>query len=240
MGDGSLIAAVNEPWHGGWEIQRRLTNARLSMSVADLFDAQSDKWNEGLIEDVLGPQAVQTITQSVRKSEVEPQLQDRLIWDKGKSGKYMANEGYKVLQQQARPPIQNSEEKIKAWARIWSWEGLTPRVKIFLWKAVHGSLATVSELHRRIRAINPTCPRCHSKNELLTHMIFFCSSSRAAWFGSELTMRVDHVHLDFTQALLDLTSNMDEHSITVMCNLMWCIWKARNVEVFAAKKLRPK
>lgn len=93
VGDGSLIAAVNVPWHGGWEIQRRLTNARLSMSVADLFDAQSDKWNEGLIEDVLGPQAVQTITQSVRKSEGEPLLQDRFIWDKGKSGKYTANEG---------------------------------------------------------------------------------------------------------------------------------------------------
>lgn len=125
--------------------------------------------------------------------------------------------------------------KLEAWKRIWSWEGVIPRIKLFLWKAVHGGVATLAELHRRVRTINPRCPRCDEENEFLNHCLFFCQLSRATWFSSDLALRVDHIPMDFAQAILELTTGMDLQHIQSLCNLIWGIWKARNEVIFQGK-----
>lgn len=83
------------------------------------------------------------------------------------------------------------------------------------------------------------CQRCGTENEFLTHLFFFCSSSRATWFASNMALRVSDLPLDFTTAILEVTSSLEEGHITSFCNILWCIWKARNREIFSGKKETP-
>jgi zinc-binding in reverse transcriptase len=90
----------------------------------------------------------------------------------------------------------------RVWEAIWNIKNVTPKVKIFLWRACQGALATARELHRRIRHIQPIRSRCQQENEYTTHLLFFCPSSRAIWFASDLAMHVDELPLDFKQVLV--------------------------------------
>lgn len=66
------------------------------------------------------------------------------------------------------------------------------------------------------------------ENEYLTHMLFFCPASRAVWFMSQLALKVDHVPLHSGHALKFLQSNLPKKTFSLYCNIIWCIWKARN------------
>lgn len=239
VGDGTRIAAINQPWHQNWGLQRITTNEHRDMKVADLYDKELQTWDATRVIQILGTGAMQHISQAGIQPSTEPLIPDRLTWGKGKNGNYTAKEGYKELIKEREISIQYNPNQVEAWGRIWGWTGLMPKVRTFLWKAVHGGLPTMGELSRRIRAINPTCPRCGMENEYLTHTLFFCSAARATWFVSPLAIRVNHIHMEFTQALLDLTRDMDENQIIITCNLLWNIWKARNKEVFTATKEQP-
>jgi zinc-binding in reverse transcriptase len=81
------------------------------------------------------------------------------------------------------------------------FERSTTEGKIVLWKACHKGLPTATTMHRCISTINPICVWWQEENEHLTHMLFFCQSSRAVWFGSRLSLRMDDIPFDFTQAL---------------------------------------
>jgi hypothetical protein len=71
------------------------------------------------------------------------------------------------------------------------------------------------------------------------HLLFFCPSSRATWFISKFQMRVDSLPLDFTTALIQVGGQMTNEQKRRAANLMWCIWKARNMEIFEGGKVNP-
>jgi zinc-binding in reverse transcriptase len=116
---------------------------------------------------------------------------------------------------------------------------LSLKVRLFLWRASQGGLATGQELHRRLRRIQPICSRCNSESEYLTHLLFFCPSSRAIWFSSELALHVDGLPLCFRQVLLLWAWIMNDKQQVMAANLLWCIWKARNTEVIEGTKIQP-
>lgn len=122
---------------------------------------------------------------------------------------------------------------------IWKWEGLIPRVKTFLWRAIHGGLPTTAMLHARMRRIDPICPRCNIENEFLMHLLFFCPMARATWHASSFPLQVQNLPLDFTRTILMITKVLEPDQIVDFCNLLWQLWKARNNEVFAGKKISP-
>lgn len=77
------------------------------------------------------------------------------------------------------------------------------------------------------------------ESEYLMHLLFFCAGSRATWCASSFLIRVEALPLDFTTALINLTDNLEDQQIVKFCNILWCIWKGRNGELFAGKKLQP-
>lgn len=112
-------------------------------------------------------------------------------------------------------------------------------MRTFLWQALHDALATAMAMHRRIPNIPSTCPRCGAEQEDLIHLFFLCASSRATWFLSPLTLRVDQISLDFGKALIQITITLNSENITLACNLLCCVWKARNMEVLKGKRMEP-
>jgi zinc-binding in reverse transcriptase len=125
------------------------------------------------------------------------------------------------------------------WKLIWGLKGILPRVQLFLWKACHDGLPTAVVMHRRISSISPTCARCREENEFLVHMLFFCPSSRAVWFGSRLSLRIDGIPINFIHALRALMEGRSFEDQRYIANLLWCVWKARCAEVIEGIKFNP-
>lgn len=63
MGNGESIKALNQPWYEEWAPQRVLNNKQTDATVKSLFDPINGRWEEGEIREIMGPQAVQHITQ---------------------------------------------------------------------------------------------------------------------------------------------------------------------------------
>jgi hypothetical protein len=69
--------------------------------------------------------------------------------------------------------------------------------------------------------------------------MFFCPSSRAVWFGSQLGLRVDDLSLDFKMAFMQIINRIPKEMVPYFYGLMWCIWKGRNREVIEGRIIRP-
>lgn len=143
------------------------------------------------------------------------------------------------MRKQFAIPHAYDETTKEAWALIWSWKRVLPRIRAFLWKGIHNGFPTASTLNSRIRSITHICQRCNSENEYLMHLLFFCDLSRATWYISDFPMIVEHLAMQFPAAIAYITRALNEDQIIVITNLIWCLWKARNEEIFAAKKLSP-
>lgn len=74
-------------------------------------------------------------------------------------------------------------------------------------------------------------------NELV---FFFCVVLRATWFTSHFALRVNDLPLDFATTLPQLTKALDEQQIIYFTNTLWCVWKARNGEIFSGKNTPPR
>lgn len=133
--------------------------------------------------------------------------------------------------------IEYGEQKLKALRHVWKWKQVLPRVKMFIWRAIHDGLTTAWELARRMQRMSPRCVRCDLENEYVMHLLFFCPLSQATWFISRFHLRVDDLPLQFHKTLLFLETHLQPDQMSYLCNVLWCLWKARNEELFAGKKL---
>lgn len=188
----------------------------------------------------MGQSAFLLIQANARIPNPDSLLKDRLIWDGSKSGKYVTKQGYLILRQQERVAPIYTDSQMKAWILIWGLQSVIPKIKTFLWRGIHRGLATAWDMHRRIHAVNPMCQRCATENEFLVHLLFFCPASRATWFDSEFNLRADHLPLDFTEAILTVLERIDSQRVSLFCNILWNVWKARNEEIFQSIKTIPR
>ena len=105
VGDGTGILATNHPWYTGWHIQRISTNLQRDYTVAQLYNAFQDDWDEDQISLLLGDEAVHLIKESARKPTQVPLISDRLIWCASKKGAYTVGEGYEQLRKEKNVPV---------------------------------------------------------------------------------------------------------------------------------------
>ncbi|XP_078163540.1 uncharacterized protein LOC144558573 [Carex rostrata] len=157
----------------------------------------------------------------------------------GKKGSYTVKEGYNTLLRDNPFAFPYDQQKIRALRAIWNWKEVIPRVQMFLWRALHDGLTTTVEMAKRFRTVQPLCPRCGYENEYTMHLLFFCPLARATWFASQIPLRVADLPLNFAVTLLTIVQNLQVNKIPTLCNLLWCLWKARNEELFSGIKSTP-
>lgn len=174
---------------------------------------------------------------------------DFLVWHPNPNGIYSVKSGYHLALEDAKaklPPIASSSfhPPDKVWKFIWNLN-IPQKLKHFWWKACSNLLATKENLHRRKCNPSPLCPICSLKPESVEHLLFQCEWTTAAWFGSNLTYKVDFLAVS---SVMKWTIKMMEHFNSaidcneVMCKcvcLAWQIWKGRNDWVFNANPVDP-
>lgn len=220
IGDGMKIEVRRQPWFEGWDDQIVPAQMHVTMKIADLYNFQSRQWNCARVEELFGTHIMHQIIQSAKHPVHNHDRGDRLIWLQGKSGTYTVKEGYKLLVQTTQFRPQYDQSKLKALKQIWNWKGVIPRVKLFLWRAIHSGLTTTLELSKRFHRIQPSCPRCQQENGFMVHLLFFGELSRATWFLSPPQLRVEGLPLIFSDVILFIAENLEPKQITLFCNIL--------------------
>jgi hypothetical protein len=75
------------------------------------------------------------------------------------------------------------------------------------------------------------------------HLFFLCRFAKAAWFHKPWYLRTEVITQNVTSVALVLKSllslNHQEANLTSIATFLWCIWKARNDDLFCRKKSMP-
>jgi hypothetical protein len=75
------------------------------------------------------------------------------------------------------------------------------------------------------------------------HLFFLCPFAKAAWFHKPWFLRTEilmqNVHSVAAAIKSLLWLNHPKVNLTSIATFMWCIWKARNDELFCRKKHKP-
>jgi hypothetical protein len=75
------------------------------------------------------------------------------------------------------------------------------------------------------------------------HLFFLCPFAKAAWFDKPWFLRTEVITQNVHSIALVIKSllwlNHPEANLTSIATFMWCIWKARNDELFCRKKHKP-
>ena len=85
IGDGTRIQATAQPWFDNWRESGTVQGVGEEITVAQLYDHQTNQWRKEQIVTLLGEQAFQQIQQMVRHPTQQPLIQDRYVWKIGRA-----------------------------------------------------------------------------------------------------------------------------------------------------------
>ena len=93
-----------------------------------------------------------------------------------------------------------SSENQKVWKGIWRIRAPN-KIRLFIWRAVKGSLPTKENLHKRHILLDVTCSLCDEHQEKIMHALWLCDLAKAVW-KSEVSFAV--MYKTQFQAFMDL------------------------------------
>lgn len=179
------IDVWGDNWLSSGEALIRPDNAP-PLKVHDLISPYGGGWNCALIQSLFQPDLALKIFQTpVSKL----QQADYLFWPHTPEGNYFVSSGFRIARENF-PIIQPSEARShnipkELWNTIWG--SLVPqKIKNFLWRACHNSIAVKYNLWRKRISPSGRCPLCNADQETVEHMLLVCPWTRAVWFGSSL------------------------------------------------------
>jgi hypothetical protein len=124
---------------------------------------------------------------AILKLRVNPDVEDRLAWYFDKKGLFSVKSAYKLaVQIRERTWGRDASgsgpggHSIFRWDKIWSME-VPNKIKMFIWRLVHNTLAVKRNLLRRGLKDDPLCPMCHRFDEDSRHLFFKCHAVKEYW-----------------------------------------------------------
>ncbi|XP_033143163.1 uncharacterized protein LOC103864600 [Brassica rapa] len=141
--------------------------------VKDSFFPNSCVWNKDKIDAIL-PELTPKILSIQASLEGAP---DRRIWLKHSSGEYTTKTGYRAALENRAEETENRERVEFQWTKkIWE-VSIPPKIKLLIWKAVHGGLPVNERLETRYIIPSAACVKC-GEIETIAHVFFTCPFAR--------------------------------------------------------------
>ncbi|CAL9003043.1 unnamed protein product, partial [Prunus brigantina] len=158
--------------------------------VADIIDWDHKTWN---LEDIENLISVAEANEILSLPIGGKDTLDRLIWPHTMNGSYSVKSGYHWIIgniMRAQPNRIESSHQVdkQVWKSIWECKTL-PKIKLFMWRAIHGIIPTFASLFKKKLCPSPLCPLCLVFPESVEHVIFLCPWARKVWFASNLSFR---------------------------------------------------
>ncbi|KAE8725926.1 hypothetical protein F3Y22_tig00008013pilonHSYRG00235 [Hibiscus syriacus] len=123
---------------------------------------------------------------------------------------------------------------------VWSLQ-VPQRIRLFVWKALHGQLMTQLERAQRRLTSDPSCPICKSGPETLPHTFRDCPAVQGIWSRFFAPDDSEFYQSQFQNWLL---RNLNSRTSASHNGIPWCIlfstflrllWKRRNDYVFSSE-----
>ncbi|XP_022568759.2 uncharacterized protein LOC111211768 [Brassica napus] len=240
VGNGSSINIWEKPWLS-FSTQLRPMGPPprefSQLTVSDLMLPDRNEWDIDMIQRVL-PFEEQRIL------AIKPSLTgapDKLSWLSTDTGDYSTKTGYKaVLSSRSVEDAGSIEECSFDWKKsVWKLQ-TTPKIKLFIWKALHGALPVSEALKARGINTDGQCKRCNMP-ESIDHLLFHCSYARQVWESAPVSPSIEYSgSIDLRNNWSSFCSRKSLPPTGVSTGALapwitWQLWLARNKLVFEGK-----
>lgn len=244
VGDGSNINIWQDPWLPKGVTRRPITprNRTILTKVSDLIDPLTGTWDKELINDIFWEEDVKHIM----AIPIRQGMEDIIAWHYDKKGIFTVKSAYHVLeddreQQQLRQAGSSSTSEVSGeaiqWPCLWSLS-CQPKVKQFLWRLAHNSLAFKMNIKRSgIKDVDTICPVCRRLDEDGGHCFLKCKLVKKCCQGLNLEhVRIRLLSLGSAREVVDHILKMKEEERALVVNFLWVWWDARNKANAESKK----
>nr|AAM18736.1 putative reverse transcriptase [Oryza sativa Japonica Group] len=236
VGDGSKINIWADPWiPRGWS-RKPMTprGANLVTKVEELIDPYTGTWDEDLLSQTFWEEDVAAI----KSIPVHVEMEDVLAWHFDARGCFTVKSAYKVQREMERrasrngcPGVSNWESgDDDFWKKLWKL-GVPGKIKHFLWRMCHNTLALRANLHHRGMDVDTRCVMCGRYNEDAGHLFFKCKPVKKVWQALNLEelrsmLEQQTSGKNVLQSIYCRPEN--ERTSAIVC--LWQWWKERNEE----------
>jgi hypothetical protein len=150
--------------------------------VSDLIDPYSGQWDESLLRNIFNAVDAKRILQIPLNTHG---FEDFIAWGFSQNGIYTVRSAYHLQwKHQFGPPagqvVQGSSSANPIWRSIWKLK-IPSKIKIFIWRALHGILPLKSILVNRHIGTSGECPICQLGPEDIQHLLFLCPVATDIW-----------------------------------------------------------
>ena len=185
MGDGTNIKVWEDPWipEGDTRRPRSLPGRSPITVVADLLNPNTGGWDEVLVRDLFQEEDAKAILSiSICEGMV-----DNFAWHFDQRGIFSVKSAYKIgvmlrdrrLGRDAASSKENSANSTVKfdWKHVWSLKA-TSKIKMFVWRLAHNSLANRMKIKKLGVDLDTRCPVCHRLNEDGGHTFLKCKKAK--------------------------------------------------------------
>lgn len=223
VGNGTSIQILNQPWLLSTENPCFTSNPDpfQGRTVDSLFCVDKREWDSEVISDVLNErdqECVLAIPLAVADQE------DKLFWRLEESGIYSVKSAYNFLQKQKGD--WNVDEDGIIWKILWNIKA-PPKVLNLVWRALTGTLPTLSQLRLKNVQVQAMCPNCQLEDESIVHILVYCQYARQCW--SVLLPELQFVECSsFYSWLSFIFDTVEQGKFVDIVSLCWSLWRTRN------------
>jgi len=246
VGDGRNIQFWTDSWLGSATTLQllfpRLYNLSLQQntSLADIYNLTDTSFNLSWRRPLRPRENCmrESLIAEVQRGLIFSDGADCKLWKFHSSGMYSAQSGCLLFDSLSATENNHS--------LVLLWNGYAPpKVDVFIWLILYGSLSTQSFLAER-RIINyeeSHCPFCCKETETTNHLFHWCPITWYLWGGFLNWFGCSGcLHKDPNQNLQEwsglINENFQRRAITLLCKgLYWSIWIALNHLIFESKAL---
>ncbi|KAJ4785223.1 RNA-directed DNA polymerase (reverse transcriptase)-related family protein [Rhynchospora pubera] len=235
IGQGDKCRAFGEPWHDARQVLIPVNARQRRLTLIELTEGQGSTWSHDKLAEQFGVAAsIQIISNHPHPPLANNSRGDRLLFTKLDSGKFNFKEACNLLHGISIPIPSNVAAIFKT---IWHCPGLLPRVRLFLWKLMHGALPLRGTCMARIGNHVTQCPVCDLGPDLPMHALFHCPFAETFWFASSFSIRSQQLPSNPTDLLIHISQSLQGMDFTSFVNHLWALWKCRCSHVYDGARL---
>lgn len=188
IGDGSSVHIWEDPWipTGSSRRPRPPRGGTLPSKVSELIDPYTGSWDTELVKDLFWEEDVVNIL----AIPVHIDREDTVAWHFDQKGVFSIKSAYHVLEDEAEllqvrqkgesSLLSNNRGGGDIWKKIWKLPGPL-KIKQFVWRVAHNSLAFKQNISRRGVRLDTRCPVCFRFDEDGGHCFMKCKPVRQCW-----------------------------------------------------------
>ena len=236
VGDGTQIRIWDDPWIPAGTTRRPRTprGAALVTRVAELIDPITGTWDHQLVKDLFWEEdAINILAIPVRQNS-----DDIIAWHYDPKGIFSVKSAYHVLEgvEEQKRQVQKGEtsrqgactSEDRLWKDIWHLQ-CPPKIKQFIWRVAHNSLAMKMNIKRRHVDLDTRCPVCLRLDEDGGHCFLKCKQMRRCWRELQLdSVRCLLLNAQTSKEFIRCILGLKTDQCLRTCLLLWKWWDARN------------